>query len=166
MKLFMKKRCNSGLKICIKMKYLLILFVLFSCSAQKISTTSSFSENNSNSSVLELLLNDNYSGLKSPQILILKEPSTLQDFYSQINKTRKPGIAIPAIDFNKEMVIIYCSGEHLANTSTKIAIDSENKEQVVFKVITSKTAIESTVLTSPFSVYKLNRTSKEFKFKR
>ena len=82
------------------MKYFVLLLFLVSCNAQK--KTVAYSTKDNGKAPLELLLRDNYSGLKTPQILVIKEPTALRDFYSQINKTRKPGLAIPNVDFNSE----------------------------------------------------------------
>ena len=141
------------------MKYLVILLLFVSCNAQKGNLV-----NKNNKAELEIVLRDNYSGLKSPQILVIKEPVALRDFYAQINKTRKPGLAIPNIDFNAEMIIIYCMGEQINDSAMKIEIASENSEQIVFKLVASEVTKNSAAMTSPFCVYKLNRTTKALNF--
>ena len=164
MKKSMKRHFNLDSKTCIRMKYFVVLFFLVSCNAQKGIPVESKS-NISNTSVgLELVVSDNYSGVITPEILIIKEPSTLKNFYAQINKTRKPGLAIPTIDFNKEMVVIYCAGQQLNDSSSKIEIENENSEEITIKIVTSEASQNSFATISPFCVYKLNRTTKALNF--
>lgn len=140
------------------MKYICILLFFISCNGQK-KIGSSFTKlenKNDKQNELVFLLSDNYSGLVHPEILILKEPTALRDFFSQINRTRKPGLAIPSIDFEKEMVIIYCTGEQLGVHMPRLVQTQANAKEYTVQVILSEKDDYSEVMTSPFCMYKLN----------
>ena len=144
------------------MKYFVLLLFLVSCNAQK--KTVAYSTKDNGKAPLELLLRDNYSGLKTPQILVIKEPNALRDFYSQINKTRKPGLAIPKVDFNSETVIIYSLGEQFNAEAPSMQIQSSTSTSVNITILDSITAEESGAITSPFCVYKLKSNTSNLLF--
>jgi hypothetical protein len=144
------------------MKYFVLLLFLVSCNAQK--KTVAYSTKDNGKASLELLLRDNYSGLKTPQILVIKEPTALRDFYSQINKTRKPGLAIPNVDFNSETVIIYTLGEQLNAEAPSMQIQSSTSTSVNITILNSFTTEFNGAITSPFCVYKLNSNTRNLLF--
>ncbi|SMC55010.1 hypothetical protein [Cellulophaga tyrosinoxydans] len=144
------------------MKYFVLLLFLVSCNAQK--KTVAYSTKDNGKAPLELLLRDNYSGLKTPQILVIKEPNTLRDFYSQINKTRKPGLAIPNVDFNSETVIIYSLGEQFNAEAPSLQIQSSTSTSVNITILDSIIAEDSGAITSPFCVYKLKSNTSNLLF--
>jgi len=141
-----------------------IFFIFMSCNGQKKVTSSSKELNNE----LTLLIRDSYSGISTPEIQIIKEPTSLKSFFLKINKTRKPGLAVPKIDFTKEMVILLCSGEQTGDATTKIAKGKESSTNLILKVkkedIIRK--ISSTAITSPFYLYKMPLTDKEIVFEK
>ncbi len=144
------------------MKYFVLLLFLVSCNAQK--KTVAYSTKDNGKAPLEFLLRDNYSGLKTPQIFVIKEPNALRDFYSQINKTRKPGLAIPNVDFNSELVIIYSLGEQFNAEAPIMQIQSSTRTSVKITILDSITAEDSGAITSPFCVYKLKSNTSNLLF--
>ena len=62
---------------------------------------------------LTLILSDNYGGSETEQLLVLRDQKALKNFFTKVNMTRKPGLKIPEIDFNTEMVVIYCNGKNI-----------------------------------------------------
>jgi hypothetical protein len=144
------------------MKYFVLLLFLVSCNAQK--KIVAYSTKDNGKAPLELLLRDNYSGLKTPQILVIKEPNALRDFYSQINKTRKPGLAIPNVDFNSETVIIYSLGEQLNAEAPSMQIQSSTSTSVNITILDSITTEDNGAITSPFCVYKLKSNTRNLLF--
>ena len=168
MKQFMKRHYKQDLKMYIKlMKYLCILLFFVSCNAQKKSASSNDIKNKSGEHELVLLLSDMYSGQNLPEIQIIKEPATLQKFFTKINRTRKPGLAVPKIDFRKEIVIIYCAGEQLNVMSPFIEIKEETEHQIILNVLNKNiSSLNSTqeIATSPFCVYKLSSDHKAILF--
>ena len=89
------------------MRYLtLIIFaILFSCKGQKKAAMENGDGQNDDSGSLTLVLQDNYSGSITPDTLIIKDRKTLQKFFSKVNRTRKPGIPVPEVDFAQEMIL-------------------------------------------------------------
>ena len=146
------------------MKQVILLLLFISCNAQK--GNLNVNSKNTNNGELELILRDNYSGLKSPKILVVKEPTALREFYAQINKTRKPGLAIPNLDFNAEMVIVYCAGEQINASAPSMAIEHVNNESIQITIIDFEIRESSRVSTSPFCMYKLKASNKDVTFEK
>lgn len=144
------------------MKQVILLLLFISCNAQK--GNLNVNSKNTNNGELELILRDNYSGLKSPKILVVKEPTALREFYAQINKTRKPGLAIPNLDFNAEMVIVYCAGEQINASAPSMAVVHVNNESIQISIKHTKATATSGGTTSPFCIYALKRTDKDLRF--
>ena len=148
------------------MKYLCVLLFFISCNAQK-TTSLKVIKNKSSEYSLVLLLSDMYSGQNLPEIQVIKEPATLQKFFSKINRTRKPGLAVPKIDFEKEIVLIYSAGEQLNVITPLIEIKEETETQIILNVLNKKaSSLNSTqqITTSPFCVYKLSSIDKSIVF--
>ncbi len=155
-----------GLKNQVSLKiFLLGIVVLFlSCNGQKKASMAknmedSFTQNDS----LVLVVHDSYSGSDVSETLIITSSKALRLFFSRVNKTRKPGIRIPEIDFSKEMVIVHCSGKQ---DNAAIPVLTLLKETDTTLVLGSKFEIDkklnsATVTTSPFCVYKLPLTKKK-----
>ena len=108
MKKCMKELIKVDSKMFRKLFYITIIVLLnTSCKSQSNIT------NNSNKD-LELILQDNYSGFEKEEILLMKDQKSLEKFFGRINRTRKPSLPIPKINFSKEMVLIWCAGETYA----------------------------------------------------
>lgn len=151
------------------MRYLtlIILAILFSCNGQKKAAMENGDGQNNNIGLLTLVLQDNYSGSINPDTLIIKDRKSLQKFFSKVNRTRKPGLPVPEVNFKKEMVLIYCGGEQPVGRQVSLRFDAENDEELILRTTLEKTKKESTssAVISPFSVYKMPLTQKEITFK-
>ncbi|MET6991027.1 hypothetical protein [Sediminicola arcticus] len=112
-----------------------------------------------------LVLSDNYSNIDSSQISILKDQKALQKFFIQVNKTRKPGLPVPVIDFSKEMLILVCAGEQHGNYEPKVTFVKEDADKMTFKVMekSQKDSIQ-TGTTTPFYLYKMPISGKQVSF--
>lgn len=161
----MKKPIKVDLKLHI-VKIASIAFILLglflSCNSQKKGMTNR-SSNVDNS--LVLVLCDNYSGSEVEQMLVVRDTQTLRTFFSKANRTRKPGLPVPTIDFSKEMLIIHCSGEQLAGRQPQLYILEETLDELVVGVKYLE-ASSGTAIVTPFCVYKLWRTPKPVVFKK
>ncbi|SDF31614.1 hypothetical protein [Cellulophaga baltica] len=141
------------------MKYIILFFFIVSCSAQKTSTKAS--GNNEN---LTLILSDLHSNIAAPQILVIEEVSSLRTFFATVNKTRKPGLAFPKVDFSKEQIIIYARGENYSTAIPQLRIVDEDSS-VVFIECSSQEPLASTeVMASPFAMYRIKKTAKQLQF--
>lgn len=77
---------------------------------------------------------------------------------------RKPGIPIPVIDFNKEVVVILCEGEHTATFSKGLEVLQETEKVVKLKRVSHSTKNSSKAIITPFRLYKYNILKKEIVF--
>ncbi|MFK7812430.1 MAG: hypothetical protein AB8B59_08040 [Maribacter sp.] len=143
--------------------YLLgIVFILVSCNGQKKASVKNSDQISNPNTSLVLLLQDEYSGFEVEETLVIKDQKGLKSFYSKINRTRKPGLPVPVIDFSREMVIVYCSGEQNHSGLTKLNFSKENSTQVMLdsQVEIDPIVSSNTVLNNPFCVYKMPLTTK------
>lgn len=145
-----------------KFYFISLLFVLLSCNGQKMTVTEN-SKLTQESSAMILILQEEYSEFDVVETMVIKDQKRLKSFYSKINRTRKPGLPVPLIDFTEEMIIVHCNGEQ-----NKIGIPTlilEKETDTTMRLISnfeSKAKDASTaVMTYPFSVYKMSLTGKE-----
>jgi hypothetical protein len=152
------------------MRYLaaFILIIIYSCNGQKKASMANTNEVKGSGEKLTLILQDNYSGSEIEESMIIKDAKALKSFYSKINRTRKPGLPVPEIDFTKEMILIHCIGEQTSGKTAELTFVDENEDEVVVK--SSAKMLEkgktSSSITSPFSVYKMPFTQKRVTFKK
>jgi len=112
---------------------------------------------------LTLILSDNYGGAESEQLLVIRDNKALKRFFTKVNMTRKPGLRIPEIDFNSEMVVIYCNGK-TTDMNTPILNRMEDKDDKMIFAIKPESRQKndpSTALLMPFHLYKMPLTEKE-----
>ncbi|MBD1262791.1 hypothetical protein HZY62_19495 [Maribacter polysiphoniae] len=123
---------------------------------------------NESAGKLTMVLHDNYSGSSSPETLIIKDSKSLKKFFIQVNKTRKPGLPVPEVDFTKEMVLIHCSGEQPLGRQITLAVADENEYELIVRssIEKKKGRTTSSVIVSPFRVYKMPLTSKKITFQK
>lgn len=142
------------------MKYLFLLFFVIACQAQKNKGGVTLNYQ----MPLTLIVSDSYSNHESPKILVVQEQATLDKFFAIVNKTRKPGLAVPKIDFEKEMLIIYALGAQNSDTMPQLTWITETDQELRLQLssIASKNPIISR--TSPFAVYSMKTTSKNVRF--
>ncbi|NNL02009.1 MAG: hypothetical protein HKP39_07020 [Eudoraea sp.] len=112
---------------------------------------------------LMLVLSDNYGGTETEQLMVIRDNKALKKFFTKINMTRKPGLPVPEIDFNKEMVVVYCNGK-TTNINTPVLNRVEDKDdKMVFSRGTDSNQKKdvSTAVLMPFYLYKMPLTEKE-----
>jgi len=149
--------------------YLIIIFlVLVSCNGQKKAIAEDSTTVSKFDSSLELLVQDEYVGFDTAETMVIRDEKRLRSFYSKINRTRKPGLPVPIIDFSKEMVIVQCSGTQNYSGLPILLFGKETEDQVFLdSKINEDTSDTSTALyMSPFCVYKMSLTKKEIVVKR
>ncbi|WP_223826536.1 hypothetical protein [Flagellimonas sp. S3867] len=142
------------------MKYILIISIicLASCKAQKETKM-----NAGHTSDFELVASDAYSGIDSYEAAVISNAKSLNKFYSRINKTRKPGLPVPVVDFSKDVLVVMCLGEQKGETTPKLA-KSDHEDGIVITVALSEpndsNIKENPIISYPFYIYKLPTTSK------
>ncbi len=138
---------------------------LMACNGQKKATMGTTDATPDNP--LTLILQDNYAPTDTAETLVVKDQKSLQKFFSKINRTRKPGIPLPQVDFEKEYVLVYCSGKQKGSGIPILSMDKETESELVIgkqMTVLPKGASETAVI-SPFSVYKIPATQKAIVFK-
>lgn len=162
----MSKHINRIIKIYIKlyMKYitLVIIIITLGCKSNKNSLDKP-ANTETTSEELTLLLSDNYGGTEQQEIQVIREASSLKSFFNKINKTRKPGIPVPKIDFSKEMVVIYCSGKTNNGDIPGLYMISESDDRLTLgiKKQNDKEDTVATAVIMPFGLYTMSLTDKE-----
>jgi hypothetical protein len=112
---------------------------------------------------LMLVLSDNYGGTETEQLMVIRDNKALKKFFTKVNMTRKPGLPVPEIDFNKEMVVVYCNGK-TTDIDTPVLNRVEDKDdKMVFSPVrdSNQKKVVSTAVLMPFYLYKMPLTEKE-----
>lgn len=112
---------------------------------------------------LTLLLRDNYGGSESQDFRVIRDTKTLRQFIVQVNKTRKPGLPVPIVDFSKELVVLYCPGSMVSSGAYELYIREDSSEKVVFSVKAHKgeQKVGNQAIIMPFSLYTIPFTERE-----
>ncbi len=144
-----------------------ILLAMLSCNGQK--KAANQAEANAKALTahgLELLVQDDYSGTDVPESRVISDMKTLKGFFSRVNRTRKPGLPVPGVDFTKEMLLLVCSGERHDGLSPEIVISrSTDTELVLATRHLSKGNVKQTgATTTPFSLYTMPLTERAVQF--
>ncbi len=136
---------------------------LFSCKAQKNLVGERMED-------LVLVAKDGYSGIKEYEVMEIRDTKSLNKFYSQINKTRKPGLAVPMVDFSKEMVIVLCMGEQRGERMPLLSKTNETQDELTIAIelpdLTSTKNLQATPIVYPFYLYKMPLTVKMLNFQK
>ncbi len=142
--------------------FLLVLVLMIGCKSQKNTEEKLASASTYEQEALKLLLSDNYGGTEYPEIQIIKDQKALKKFFIEINKTRKPGLPVPEIDFTKEMVVVYCSGKTQNPTGSSLVLKKESDTEKVLGIqkVENQEYIATSAIIFPFSVYKIPLTDK------
>nr|WP_288935998.1 hypothetical protein [uncultured Allomuricauda sp.] len=106
-----------------------------------------------------LLDHDSFSNIESFETRVIKDGKSLRKFYSEINKTRKPGLPIPIVDFSKEMVILVCLGEQKGKKTPVLSKlkETDNEVSIAVEIIKENQQKELTIQPTyfPFYLYKM-----------
>ncbi|MFS4448807.1 hypothetical protein [Maribacter sp. 2307UL18-2] len=146
-----------------KKSFVVFAFLLVACNGQKRATAKEGGAEQQTD--FELLVSDSYSGAENSETMVITSTKALVSFFAQINKTRKPGLPVPDIDFEKEMIIVTCSGPRNDGSLPVLKIKEETtSEMVLLSALKSSEDAQFQGLTSPFSLYKMPLTDKEIVF--
>lgn len=151
-----------------RLALLLLCFLGVSCSGQKGVPKNDADSSLLNSEELHLVLTDNYSGVEKSEFQVIRDSKTLKNFFLRINRTRKPGLPIPEVDFSKSLLLIYCAGTTMGVGGAELLLVKDTQDSIVVgpkKLVPSKKEITN-VTTTPFSIYKMPLTLKEISFQQ
>ncbi|BFP42739.1 hypothetical protein FGF1_35840 [Flavobacteriaceae bacterium GF1] len=142
------------------MKSLLAVVVLltFSCKSQKNGTEANTAQQDDQ---LILLVEDAYYPVETPVTYVIEDAKTLKAFFIKVNRTRKPGIPVPVVDFSRETVLVACVGGVRSGLAPRMKIKTETAQTI--EVITALEGDEDDqgALSYPFCVYKIPKSQKQ-----
>ncbi len=147
-----------------KLFYFLIIMIVVSCKGNKKATTIATKESKMESSYkLDVLLQESDSNFDQAETMVIRDSKRLTNFYLKLNKTRKPGLPVPKVDFSKELIVVQCMGEQKGMGIPVLRFLKETNLEVVLNgtVEKSKEAKNITTNTAPFCVYKMPVGSKK-----
>ncbi len=143
-----------------------LLTVIMSCKSQKKQLADKESDTQA-SSAITMLMTDNYGGTENEEIQVIRSKGELDKFFIQVNKTRKPGIKPPSIDFTKNTALIYCPGKTRQKPSMELQSSQKDDQRITISPVNAEVndKQESTAVISPFGLYILPLTDKEIVLK-
>lgn len=146
--------------------FLIMLIGLISCKAQKKSNTPS-------GEVIEglvLLDHDDFTNIDTFQTREIRDTKTLNKFYREINKTRKPGLPVPMVDFTKDMLVLVCLGEQQGKKEVALSRLRQTETELWIAIDVWEEKQEGTVTIQPmyypFYLYKMPLVDKSLHFQR
>ena len=140
-----------------------IILLLMSCASSK----NVIEEQNNTSLPIEspftLLMTEHYGAPSPAQNIVISDSKTLNSFFSKVNRTRKPGIPVPDIDFLKNVIIIVYSGETLNHADSVLYVLKETVTQIVLstKLRPSKKENSTRKIINSFYMYIMPQSKKE-----
>lgn len=137
------------------MKYVLVSVVLFifSCKSQK--------QQKQIDERLTLLVQDGYFPVENLETQVIKDIKSLRAFFSKVNQTRKPGLAVPEVDFNTHSVLVACMGTAKTSAFPMMYLKKESSEEIMVSVQMPDENKAATVQSYPFCVYSLSDEGKK-----
>ena len=137
-------------------------FIINACKSQKTSGEDS-TDNSQQDKGLTMVMSDLYGGATTELIEVIRSQKGLDKFFLQVNKTRKPGIKPPAVNFEENLVIIYCSGQTNQSALPELyAMDREDKSIYLQKKMPESTDNQAQqAVLMPFGLYIMPLTDKD-----
>ena len=138
------------------------VLIINACKSQKAGGEDASSKNQQENG-LTLVMSDLYGGADTELIEVIRSQKALDKFFVQVNKTRKPGIKPPVIDFEKNTAIIYCSGKTSQSALPQL-IAEENQGEKIYLSKNMPESIENQeekAVLMPFGLYITPLTDKE-----
>lgn len=144
------------------MKFVLIAIVILtsSCKNQKGLVVADDSQDN----LLTLLVQDGYFFTDSLETSVIRDEKTLNSFFARVNRTRKPGLPVPKINFEEELVLVVCMGEQKTAAMANLKLVESDNQKITIG-IEMQDEIKNTLVSYPFCVYKMPASESEIIFK-
>ena len=167
MKRLIRRVTNLPTDIMIRGLLIILLFIGSACKSQEKSNAKDSLESG-NSLELTLLVTDNYGGSESADFQVIRDMKTLEKFFAHVNKTRKPGLPVPQVNFDQDILILYCPGQRMRGGTPGLIMKENMPQKIVFmqEVMDPEKKMGIEALTMPFSLYKLPLTEKELVFEK
>ena len=117
----------------------------------------------------KVLLEDSYGGTDTAENRVITNQEELEKVYGIINRTRRPGIEVPQVDFAENMVVAVFMGRRSSGGNRveieKIEETTDAIQVYVRKVQPGEGDMTSMAITNPFIFAELPRSDKEVVFK-
>lgn len=168
MKIFMKRRIKAGLIKHIPSFRILLLFgwalVLTSCNAQK--STVVHDDSHKDEKALSRVLVDYHDASAFDRTMVIRDKKALTKLFSSVNRTRKPGLPMPQIDFSKNMLVVHFF--RFTERTEKLGLSIiEETESIIFLQEKETPQLDSSTTHNilPFGIFVLPSTVKEIRVK-
>lgn len=115
---------------------------------------------NTDTVAMDLIMSGDHSGFEQEQLLKIDSRLEFEEFFGKINRTRKPGIPVPEIDFKRKSVIVRLKGT-TTNNEPDITLQKSSKENLLLKKVRTNSRKETTALLTPFFIYSVPKTNKD-----
>jgi len=143
------------------MRYLFLILLFASCKCPR-QAVGQGGKGEMQTLPLTLILTDSYGGAEAEALQVFRSKGGLQKFFAEVNKTRKPGLPVPDIDFTKNIALVYSPGKTPAGILPELVALGEKEGNILIgtkkeEQITSASA----ALTQPFAIYTMPITDKE-----
>lgn len=155
----MKEPIKAGLKMFkpVLISGFLLLTICCSCKSQE-----KVNSKPNEKMVLETVLRGDYSGQETEELLKIENQSELEVFFGKINRTRKPGLPVPNIDFDHKTLVVWLGGK-TTSSDTELQVGSLSEKTVYLKKTKSKKKLNTTAILSPFVIYGIPKTTKHIR---
>jgi hypothetical protein len=117
-----------------------------------------------------LLAHEDFTNIDAFETRVIRDAKSLNKFYREINKTRKPGLPVPMVDFSKDMLVLVCLGEQKGEKNLVLSKLTETDQgmtiavEVLEKVKDGEIAVQPMYF--PFYLYKMPLVDKDLTFQR
>lgn len=110
--------------------------------------------------VLTPLLVDDYGGREEEGLEVIRSAKDMQALFARINRTRKPGLPVPEVDFQSRQVIVYFPGKGKHDAKEIDLVRTQSADGVVLQARKRKTAKseDSAAIVAPVLIYTMART--------
>ncbi|MCR9228303.1 MAG: hypothetical protein NXH90_12865 [Flavobacteriaceae bacterium] len=163
----MTRLLNHDLKTHFSIRYIFVitLICLLSCKAQK-QGNSPVGEHIDGLSLIE---QQNFTDIDSFETRVIRDTKSLNKFYSQINKTRKPGLPVPMVDFSKDMLVLVGLGEQQGEKTAVLSKIKETDQEMLIAIEVRNVSEEEMSIQPvyfPIYLYKMPLVDKTLIFQR
>ncbi|WP_318308089.1 hypothetical protein [Flagellimonas crocea] len=139
---------------------------LLSCKAQK----NGHSPVGEHIDDLTLVDQDDFINIDSFETRVIRDTKSLNKFYKEINKTRKPGLPTPMVDFSRDMLVLVCLGEQKGKKNPVLSKLKETDEEISVAVEIvgndENEEIKDSPTYFPFYLYKMPLVDKTVVFQK
>ena len=154
----MNRLIRPIIRIRIKRKLIYLLMLLAVCTGCKGPKVVSEDAAQSGDTQLTLVLRDFYGGSEQEELRVIRNRKELAGIFAKINMTRKPGLPVPEIDFDTDVVLLYSPGKQQDTVVPELyyAGNKAGKYTVGVKPPNRQTAIRPDApVVAPFLLYTL-----------